>query len=70
MSKRKKGVKTQIITITVEASTPRNLLATHPLMKKGGVHEKTQSAKRTASRRETRRMAREWGDFHQSLCFV
>ena len=33
----------------------RNHHAHHPIMKKGGVHEKSRSAKRAASKGETRR---------------
>ena len=39
---------------------PRNLHACHPIMRKGGVHEKSKSAKRTAVKQETRRKASEW----------
>lgn len=42
-------------------TTPRNLVAQHPLMRKGGVHEKSKSAQRSAARRETQRLARDWG---------
>lgn len=40
----------------------RNLHACHPIMKKGGVHEKSKSAKRAAIKRETRKKASEWLD--------
>lgn len=39
---------------------PRNFHACHPIMGKGGVHEKSKSAKRAAAKRETRRKASEW----------
>ena len=39
---------------------PRNPLIQHPLMRKGGVHKKSNSAKRAADRRETRRQSRDW----------
>ena len=39
---------------------PRNFHACHPIMGKGGVHEKSKSAKRAAAKRETRRKANEW----------
>lgn len=38
----------------------RNLHACHPIMKKGGVHEKSRGAKRAASKKETRRKKEEW----------
>lgn len=38
----------------------RNLHACHPIMNKGGVHEKSKGAKRAADKRETRRKTREW----------
>lgn len=40
----------------------RNGHACHPIMRKGGVHEKSHSSKRAADKRETRRKAREWLD--------
>ena len=36
----------------------RNGHAFHPIMKKGGVHEKSTGAKRAAQKRETRRMVK------------
>lgn len=39
---------------------PRNFHACHPIMRKGGVHEKSKSAIRAASKRETRRKTSEW----------
>jgi len=39
---------------------PRNFHACHPIMKKGGVHEKSKGAKRAAAKRETRKKASEW----------
>ncbi len=38
----------------------RNIHACHPIMRKGGVHEKTKGAKRAAAKRDTRRKASEW----------
>ena len=38
----------------------RNLHACHPIMKKGGVHEKSKGAKRLAAKQETRKKTREW----------
>ncbi len=42
---------------TVQASTPcaRNLHACHPIMQKGGVHEKTNGAKRKKAKRNLQR---------------
>ncbi len=37
----------------------RNLHAFAPIMRKGGVHEKSESAKRSAARRELRNAVRE-----------
>ncbi|TVZ40912.1 hypothetical protein P886_0246 [Alteromonadaceae bacterium 2753L.S.0a.02] len=39
---------------------PRNFHACHPIMKKGGVHEKSRSAKRAAAKQETRRKVSDW----------
>ena len=39
---------------------PRNFHACHPIMRKGGVHEKSKGAKRAAGKRETQRKASEW----------
>ena len=39
---------------------PRNFHACHPIMRKGGVHEKSKSAKRAAAKRETHRKVGEW----------
>ncbi len=41
-------------------NTPRNPFANHPLMKKGGAHQKSKSAERAKARRETNRLARDW----------
>lgn len=39
---------------------PRNFHACHPIMKKGGAHEKSRGAKRAAARRDTRKKVSEW----------
>ncbi|MDE1465965.1 hypothetical protein [Spartinivicinus poritis] len=38
----------------------RNLIAISPLMKKGGVHEKSNKAKRASNKRQTQRVVSEW----------
>ncbi|VUD67598.1 hypothetical protein TDB9533_03873 [Thalassocella blandensis] len=38
----------------------RNGHAFHPIMRKGGPHEKTKKAKRAAAKRDTQRKASEW----------
>jgi hypothetical protein len=38
----------------------RNGHAFHPIMRKGGVHEKSNKAKRAAAKRGTNRKVREW----------
>ncbi|WNO08254.1 hypothetical protein [Teredinibacter sp. KSP-S5-2] len=38
----------------------RNGHAFHPIMRKGGVHEKSKGAKRAAAKRQTDRKVREW----------
>lgn len=38
----------------------RNGHAFHPIMAKGGVHEKSKSAQRAAAKQQTNRKAREW----------
>ena len=40
----------------------RNGHAFHPIMRKGGVHEKTEKANRKAEKLQTSRKAREWLD--------
>ena len=42
------------------ANRPRNFHACHPIMSKGGVHEKSKGAKRAAAKHETRRKVKEW----------
>ncbi len=37
-----------------------NPYACHPMLKKGGCHEKSKGAKRAAAKRETRQTAKEW----------
>jgi len=43
---------------------PRNPFSDHPLMRKGGVHEKSKKAKRASARRETKQLVRDW----RSIC--
>ncbi|WP_196140765.1 hypothetical protein [Aliikangiella sp. G2MR2-5] len=50
------------IQVTIE-SRPRNPFSDHPLMRKGGVHQKSKSAERSKARRETKRLARDWSFF-------
>ncbi len=38
----------------------RNFHACHPIMAKGGVHQKSKGAKRAAAKHDTRRKASEW----------
>lgn len=57
----------QPLTITVRTNAPRNPFAHHPLMRKGGVHQKSKSAQRAETRRETKRLARDWSSFLSSL---
>lgn len=40
----------------------RNGHAFHPIMRKGGVHEKSKSAKRATDKQQTNRNVREWLD--------
>jgi len=40
-------------------SKRRNLLALHPLMKKGGLHQKTRKAERRALKQATRQLVAE-----------
>ena len=64
MTKKKKR-RSQLTTIaTTQTVAPRNPFSHHPLMRKGGVHEKTKSAQRAETRRETKKLARDW-----SFCF-
>jgi len=41
-------------------SAPRNPYADHPLMSKGGVHEKPKKTQRSSVRRETEQLVRDW----------
>jgi len=41
---------------------PRNHVALNPLLKKGGVHEKTNSAKRKKAKRDLQKQVRAWRD--------
>lgn len=52
----------------VKVKKSRNLHACHPIMKKGGVHEKSKGAKRAAAKRETREKASEWLSRSHLLC--
>ncbi|WP_163830645.1 hypothetical protein [Spartinivicinus ruber] len=47
----------------------RNPIAISPLLKKGGVHEKSNKAKRVRKKRQTQQMVSEWSDHseHRSL---
>ena len=38
----------------------RNVHATNPIMRKGGVHEKSKGAQRAAAKRTTKQLAGEW----------
>ncbi len=49
--------------ITIAPVAPRNPYANHPLMRKSAVHEKSKSAKRSKTRRETKQLARDWSVF-------
>lgn len=52
----------------------RNLHACHPIMRKGGVHEKSKSAKRTKAKRELQRAIHshksDQGDLSYFFCFA
>ena len=39
---------------------PRNRHAYHPIMRKGGAHQKSNGAKRAAAKREVHRKTNEW----------
>ncbi len=41
-------------------TAPRNPYWDHPLMAKGGIHQKSKSAERAKIRRETKQLARDW----------
>ncbi len=61
MTKKKKRRANSLITIaTTHTVAPRNPFSNHPLMRKGGAHEKTKSAQRAQTRRETKKLARDW----------
>ncbi len=45
----------------------RNPHACHPIMRKGGVHEKSKGAKRAEAKRDTRRKASAWLG-HSFIC--
>ena len=50
-------------------TAPRNPYVNHPLMQKGGVHQKSKSANRAAARREVKQLARDWPSYFYSLFF-
>lgn len=62
MSKRKTKKRRSQATPQLQTA-PRNQVAQSPLMRKGGPHQKSKSALRTAARRETQRLSRDWGAF-------
>jgi hypothetical protein len=43
-----------------QVSAPRNPFADHPLMRKGGVHEKSKKTLRASIRRETKQLVRDY----------
>ena len=52
-------------------SAPRNPYVSHPLMRKGGVHEKPKKAQRASARRETKQLVRDWQSaFHQLISIL
>jgi len=55
-----KGKKKRNRQMTSIAVAPRNPYTNHPLMRKGGVHQKSKSAERSQTRREVKQMARDW----------
>ncbi|MDH5432830.1 MAG: hypothetical protein OEY19_02715 [Gammaproteobacteria bacterium] len=63
MAKSKKRVRQKSNSVVSQA--PRNPFAHHPLMSKGGVHQKSQSSLRSKARRETRQLARDWASSFQ-----
>lgn len=52
--------------ISVAPVAPRNPYANHPLMRKSAVHEKSKSAERSKTRRETKQLARDWSGFNMA----
>lgn len=51
----------------------RNGHAFHPIMRKGGVHEKSNKAKRAAAKQQTNRKVQEWfgrSSFFSSSFFI
>lgn len=44
---------------TSQIVVPRNPLVNHPLMRKGGIHQKSKSALRSTVRRETKQLVRD-----------
>jgi len=61
MPKRKKHRQRQNLLSQTQTVAPRNPFASHPLMRSGGgVHQKSPSALRAATRRETKRLSRDW----------
>ena len=60
MPRRKKKVKTVPVGVNTIQVILLNPYSNHPLMRKGGVHQKSKSAERFQTRRETKRLARDW----------
>jgi len=64
MPKQKKKRNRQTTQIS---QAPRNPYTNHPLMTKGGVHQKSKSAERSQARREVKQMARDWSSLLISI---
>lgn len=60
MANKQPKVKQQIV---LQKQQRRNGHAFHPIMSKGGVHEKSNSAKRQAKRRELKNLLRDGSSF-------
>lgn len=54
-----KRAKKHVLKVTVPLPPPRNPYARSPLMKKGGVHEASSSAKRGRAKRELERQLKQ-----------
>ncbi len=59
MPKHKKRSQNSTNSVALQ-SAPRNPYTNHPLMRKGGSHEKTEKSKRATTRRETKQLVRDW----------
>ena len=58
--KKRKSKTKRTNTAPIIVTPPRNPYANHPLMRKGGVHQKSKKSLRANARRDTKKIVRDW----------